>query len=158
MLAAVDLDLMQSVSMAIGLQRQTEMNPIKIVFAGMNYYLHSRGFLSRLREPTAAEDAVWPATKESLESMGEVVDTLREGAFAKITPKSVFALSPGYAQLPAGLNFVFAMVVLLSEGKYDMIISAPNRGIETENLRPLRAELPAVWSDISNGMRGFKHH
>ena len=37
-----------------------------------------------------------------------------------------------------------------------MIISAPNREIEMENLRPLRSELPAVWSDISNAMRGFK--
>ena len=27
-----------------------------------------------------------------------------------------------------------------------------------ENLRPLRAELPVVWSDISNAMRGFKDH
>ena len=27
-----------------------------------------------------------------------------------------------------------------------------------ENLRPLRAELPAVWSDILNAMRGFKDH
>ena len=26
-----------------------------------------------------------------------------------------------------------------------MIISAPNRMIEMENLRPLKAELPAVW-------------
>ena len=39
-----------------------------------------------------------------------------------------------------------------------MIISAPNREIEIENLRSLRAELPAVWSDISNAMRGFKDH
>ena len=39
-----------------------------------------------------------------------------------------------------------------------MIISAPNRGTEMENLRPLRAELPAVSSDISNAMRGFKNH
>ena len=50
------------------------------------------------------------------------------------------------------------MVALLSEGKYDVIKSAPNCGIEMENLRPLRAELPAVWSDISNAMRGFKNH
>ena len=35
-----------------------------------------------------------------------------------------------------------------------VIISAPNR----LNLRPLKAELPAVWSDISNAMRGFKDH
>ena len=39
-----------------------------------------------------------------------------------------------------------------------MIISAPNREIEIENLRPLIAELPAVWSDISNAVRGFKDY
>ena len=156
MLAAVDLDLLQSVSMAIGVQRQTDMNPITIVFAGLNDHLHSRGFLSRLREPTSAENAVWPAMKDILESMGEVVNAMKEGSFTKTTPKVVFALSPGYAYLPDGLKFVYATVALLSEGKYDVIISAPNRMIEMENLRPLRAELPAVWSDISNTLRGFK--
>ena len=127
MLAAVDLDLMQSVSMAIGLQRQTEMNTITIVFAGMNDHLHSRDFLSRLREPTTAEDAVWSAIRDILETMGEEVDTLKESAFPKIKPRAVFALSPGYAHLPDGLKFVYAMVALLSEGKFDVIISAPNR-------------------------------
>ena len=39
-----------------------------------------------------------------------------------------------------------------------MIRSVPNRGIEMENLRPLRADLPALWSDISNATRGFKDH
>ena len=75
-----------------------------------------------------------------------------------MTPRVVIALSPGYAHLPDGLKFVYAIVTLLSEKKYDVIISAPNRMIEMENLRPLRAELPAVWSDISNAMRGFKDH
>ena len=158
MLAAVDLDLLQSVSLAIGVQRQTEMNPITIVFAGINDHLHSRGFLSRLRDPATAENAVWPAIKDILESMGEVVDATKEGSFNKVTLRVVFALSPGYAYLPDGLKFVYAMVALLSEGKYDVIISAPNRMIEMENLRPLKAELPAVWSDISNAMRGFKDH
>ena len=50
MLAAIELDLRQSMSMAIVVQRQTEMNPITIVFAGINDQLHSRGFLS-LRRP-----------------------------------------------------------------------------------------------------------
>ena len=71
MLAAIDLDLMQSVSMAIGGKRQTEMHQITILFAGINDHFYSRGFLSRLREPTTAEDAVWPAKKDILESMGE---------------------------------------------------------------------------------------
>ena len=158
MLAAVDLDLLQSVSLAIGVQRQTDMNPITIVFAGINDHLHSRGFLSRLRDPTTAENAVWPAIKDILESMGEVVDATKEGSFTKVTLRVVFALSPGYAHLPDELKFVYAIVTLLSERKYDVIISAPNRMIEMENLSPLRAELPAVWSDISNAMRGLKDH
>ena len=90
--------------------------------------------------------------------MGEVVDTMKEGSFTKMTPRAVLALSSGYAHLPDGLKFVYAIVALLSIGKYDVIISAPNRMIEMENLRPLRAELPAVWSDISNALRGFKDH
>ena len=67
---------MQPVSMAIGVQRQTEMHPITTLFAGINDHLHSRGFLSRLREPTTAESAGWPAIKDILETMSEVVDTL----------------------------------------------------------------------------------
>ena len=140
MLAAVDLDLLQSVSLAIGVQRQTEMNPITIVFAGINDHLHSRGFLSRLRDPATAENAVWPAIKDILESMGEVVDATKEGTFNKVALRVVFALSPGYAYLPDGLKFVYAMVALLSEGKYDVIISAPNRMIEMENLRQQHEE------------------
>ena len=84
------------------------------------------------------------------------LSVLKEGAFSKLTPRAEFALSQRYAHLSDGLKFVYAMVALLSEGKYDVIVSAPNRGIEMENLRPLRAELSAVWSDISNAMRGFK--
>ena len=41
MLAGVDLDLLQSVSLAIGVHRQSDMNPITIVFAGINDHLHS---------------------------------------------------------------------------------------------------------------------
>ena len=82
------------------------MNPITIVFAGINDHLHSRGFLSRLRDPTTTENAVWPAIKYILESMGEVVDATKERSFSIVTPRIVLALSPGYAHLPDGLKFV----------------------------------------------------
>ena len=91
--------------------------------AGINDHLHSKSFLSRLREPTTAEDAVWPAIKDILESMGEIIDTLKEVAFPKITPKAVFALSLGYVHLQDGLKFVYAMVALLWEEKFHVIIS-----------------------------------
>ena len=154
MLAAVDLDLMQSVSMAIGVQRQTEMNPITIVFAGINDHLHSRGFLSRLREPTTAEAAVWPAIKDILESMGEVVDDTddQDDTESRVRAVSGVCTSPGWTKVLV-CDCGFAL-----RRKYDVIISAPNCEIEMENLRPLRAKLPAVWSDISNAMRGFKEH
>ena len=157
-LSATELDLMQSVSMALGVQRQTEMNSITSVFAAINDHLHSRGFVIRFREPITAEDAVWPAIKDILVSMGEITDTLKPGAFTKMTPKAVFALSPGYAHLPDGLKNVYAMIALVSEGKSDVIISAPNHDVEARNLRSLRAGLPAVWSDILNAMRGFRGH
>ena len=63
-----------------------------------------------------------------------------------------------FALSPEGLNFVYPMVALLSEEKFDVIISAPNRGIERENLRPLRAELCAMSSDIATAIRAFKDH
>ena len=53
---------------------------------------------------------------------------------------------------------MYAMKALLSEGNYDVIIPAPNREVKAKNLRPLRSELPAVWSDVSKAMRGFKDH
>ena len=142
-LAAVDLDLTQSVSMAIGVQRQTDMKPI--VFAGINDHLHSRGFLSRLREPKTAEAAVWPAIKDILESMGEIVDsTLKECSFTKITPRAVFALSPGYAHLPDGLKFVYVIVALLWEGKYD-VIQVTLETISTQKVKGEEGELIACW-------------
>ena len=153
MLAGTDLDWMQSMSMEFGVQRQTELNPITILFAGINDHLHNRGLLSRLREPVTVEPAVWPAIKEVPESMGGPVERRQ---VPEVTPKPVFVLSPGYAHLPDGLKIVSAMIALLSEGKYDVIITAPNCEVEARNLRSLRPELPAVWSDISNAMRGLK--
>ena len=53
---------------------------------------------------------------------------------------------------------MYAMIALLSERKYDLIIPVPNGKVEARNLRSLRSELPSVWSDISNAMRGFEDH
>ena len=70
----------------------------------------------------------------------------------------MFVSSPGYAHLPDRLKFVNFLIALLSEKKYDVIIPAPNREVEAMNLRLLRSELPAVWSDISYAMGGLKDH
>ena len=46
--------------------------------------------------------------------------------------------------------------MLKGEGRYDVIIPAPNSELDEKSLKLLRAEMPAVWSDISNAMRGLK--
>ena len=68
-------------------------------------------------EPITVEAAVWPATKDILESMCDIMDVLKEGGFQKITPKPVFMLFPGHTHLPDGLKLAYAMIALLSEGK-----------------------------------------
>ena len=78
-LARTDLDWMQSISMAIWVQRQTEMNPITIFFASVNNHLHSRGRMGRLRELTTAEAAVWLAIEDFQESMGQIIIGLKKG-------------------------------------------------------------------------------
>ena len=139
---------MQSTSIAIGAQRQTKMNPITIVFASISDHLHSRGLRSILREPKMVEDTVGPAIKDILVPMGEIMDVLKEGGFQKRTPKAVFVLSAGYAQLSDDLKFGHARIALLLEAKFEVIIPASNREVGARNLRPLRSELPAVWSNI----------
>ena len=71
MLAGIDLHWMQNISMPIAVQRQTEVNLITIVLTGINDRVHSRGLLSRLREPARVEAAVWPAFKDILDSLGK---------------------------------------------------------------------------------------
>ena len=63
--------------------------------------------------------------------------------------------SPGWIEIR-----VMVMVALLSEGKYDVIISARDRKEEAKNLKSLRAELPVVGHLKRHGriQRPFTKH
>ena len=50
------------------------------------------------------------------------------------------------------------MVTTIVEGRFDVIISAPNRSVDHDNYCLLRSELPAVWADISNDIQELKEH
>ena len=69
-----------------------------------------------------------------MESMGDIMAVLKKGGFQNTTPKLLFVLSPGYAHLPDGVNFVYAIIALFSEEKFDVIIAAPNREMEERKL------------------------
>ena len=72
-----------------------------------------------------------------LNSMGEIMDVLKEGGFQRLSSKPVSVLSRGYSHLSNGLKLVNAMIVLLSEQKHDAIIPAPILELEPRSLRPL---------------------
>ena len=76
------------------------MKPITIVFTGIKGHLHSRGLLSRLREPATMETAVWPAIKDILESMDETMNVLIEGGFQKKNAKTSVCVIPGICLTP----------------------------------------------------------
>ena len=72
--------------------------------------------------------------------------------------KIVFVLLPGYAALPQLIQFVYAMVTTIAEGRFDVIILTPNRAVDHDTYYPLRSDFPAVWADVSNAIQGVREH
>ena len=90
-----------------------------------------------------------------LSAMAEVEAAAKQ-RFTQNVVKVVFVLSPGYAALPEPLQFVYTMVTTISEGRFNVIIPAPNRVVDPDNYYPSRSELPAIWADISNAIQGLR--
>ena len=63
--------------------------------------------------------------------MVEIMDVLKEGGSRKIIPKPFI---PEICQkILDGLKLVYALIVLLSGGKYVVIVPAPNREGDARN-------------------------
>ena len=132
-LTAPKLDWGQTVGMTIIVRRTISMDPQVIVIAGSIDHLQSRWLVSRLTDGSIPSNEV----------IGEMV-------------KIIFVLSPGYVTLPEPLQFVYTMVTTLAEGRFSVIIPAPNRIVDPDNFYPARSELPDIWADISYAIQGFK--
>ena len=91
-----------------------------------------------------------------LSAMLEAEKSIRQ-CFARQLIKVIFVLSPGYALLPEPLQFVFAMVLLMAERQYDVMIPAANRQVDPILYYPFQSGLPVIWSDISSAIQGCKH-
>ena len=142
--------------MTISVQRTVSMDPQVIVIAGSNDHLQSRGLLSRLTDGSIPSNEVMVEAIMTLFSGMTEVETSVQRHFIKKVVKIFFVLSSGYATLPKPLQFVYTMVTTLAESQFNVIIPAPNRIVDPNNLYALRSELPAVWADISNAIQGFK--
>ena len=70
--------------------------------------------------------------------------------------KVMFTSSLPYSNLPPALQIVHAVLVLIAEGSgLRMLMAAPNRELEPENLPLLKSEVAAAWADVSHALRGF---
>ena len=84
-----------------------------------------------------------------LSAMLEAEKSIRQ-VFPRQLLKVVFVLCPVYASLPEPS----AMAVLLTEGRFDVMIPAPNRQVDPNLYYPFLSELSAIWSAI----QGFKEN
>ena len=155
-LTAPKLNWGQSAGMMISVRKVVSMEPKVIVVAGSNDYLQSRGLLSRLTDGSIpSNEVIGEAIMTLLSAMAEVETSVKQ-RFTQTVVKVVFVLSPGYATLPEPLQFVYTMVTKTAEGRFSVIIPAPNRTVDPNNYYPYRSELPAIRADISNAIQVFK--
>ena len=155
-LTAPRLDWGQSVGMSISVQRTVSMDPQLIIIADSNDHLQSRGLLSRQTDGwIPSNEIMGKAIMTLLLDMTELESSVQRH-FARNMMKIIFVLSPGYATLPEPLQFAYTMVTTLAEGRFKVVIPAPNRIVDPIDYNPLRSELPTVWADISNAIQGFK--
>ena len=155
-LTAPKLDRGKSVGMTISMRRTISMDPQVIVIAGSNDHQQSDGLLSRLTDgPIPSNEVIGKAIMTLLSAMTEVEASVQRH-FTKNVVKIIFVLSPGYATLSEPLQIVYTMVTTLAEGRFNVIIPAPNKMVDPNNYYLPRSEVPAIWADISNAIQGFK--
>ena len=111
---------------------------------------------SRLTDGSiSSNEVIGKAIMTLLSAMTEVEASVQRH-FTRNVVKIIFVISPGYATLPEPLQFVYTMVTALAEGRFSVIIPAPNRMVDPNNYYPPRSELPAIWADISSAIQEFK--
>ena len=135
-LTAPNLDWGQAVGMAISVRRVVKVDPEVVIKAGSNDHLQSRGLLNALIDgSTPSSEAMGEAIMTLLSAMTEAEKSIRQ-CFARQLVKVIFVLSPGDASLSEPLHFVCAMIVLLPDGRFDVMIYAPNRQVDPKLLSP----------------------
>ena len=147
-------ELNQILTLVVAIKSEMPCEPELLLFAGMNDHLHATRLLEQLKgnEPTSRK--IWEAIQTLFAAMNEVQENVvsRFGSKTKV----VFTTSPGYANMPPALQFVYAVLILIAEGnEWRILMAAPNRELEPSNLRLRKSELAAAWADISHALRGF---
>ena len=148
-------ELNQMLTLVVAIKSEMPCEPELLLFAGMNDHLHAVGLLEQLKgDENPPSRKIWEAIQVLFAAMNEVQENVvsRFGSKTKV----VFTTSPGYANMPRALQFVYAVLILIAEGnEWRILMAAPNRELEPSNLRLRKSELAAAWADISHALRGF---
>ena len=147
-------ELNQMLTLVVAIKSEMPCEPELLLFAGMNDHLHAAGLLEQLKGSEPTSKKIWEAIQTLFAAMNEVQENVvsRFGSKTKV----VFTTSPGYANMPPALQFVYAVLILIAEGnEWRILMAAPNRELEPSNLRLRKSELAAAWADISHALRGF---
>ena len=148
-------ELNQMLTLVVAIKSEMPCEPELLLFAGMNDHLHAMGLLEQLRgDEILTSRKIWEAIQALFAAMNEVQENVvsRFGSKTKV----VFTTSPGYANMPPALQFVYAVLILIAEGnEWRIPMAAPNRELEPSNLRLRKSELAAAWADMSHALRGF---
>ena len=120
-------ELNQMLTLVVAIKSEMPCEPELLLFAGMNDHLHAMGLLEQLKGneiPTSRK--IWEAIQALFAAMNEVQENVvsRFGSKTKV----VFTTSPGYANMPPALQFVYAVLILIAEGnEWRILMAAPNR-------------------------------
>ena len=96
------------------MKSETPCEPELLLFAGMNDHVLAAGLLGPLRSGEPTPKKIWEAIQTLFAAMNEVQELVTSRWRSKT--RVVFASSPGYAIMPPILRFVYAMLILITEG------------------------------------------
>ena len=147
-------ELNQMLTLVVAIKSEMPCEPELLLFAGMNDHLHAAGLLEQLKGDELTPKKISKAIQTLFAAMNEVQENVSSRFGSKT--KVVLTTFPGYASMSPALQFVYAILILITEGNaWRILMAAPNRELEPTNLRLRKSELAAAWADVSHALRGF---
>ena len=106
-------ELNQTLTLIVAMKSETTCEPELLLIAGMNDHLHAAGLLERLINDEPTPKKTWEAIQTLFASMNDVQEMVASGLRSKT--KVLFVSSQGYAGMPPALQFMHAMLILMSQ-------------------------------------------
>ena len=129
-LTATKLDWGQSAGMMISVRRVVSMEPQVIVIAGSNDHLQSRGLLSHLTDGSIpSNEVIGEAIMTLLSAMADVETSVRQG----FTQKCYLCVITGVRHIARNPSVCLHDVTTIADGRFSVIIPAPNRTVDPNN-------------------------